>query len=37
MKFTKEVKVLRKPSPIQIYGSNNSSPQGYWQGFKIEK
>ncbi len=37
MKFSKEIKVLKKPEPIQIYGLNNSCPQAHWEGFKIHK
>lgn len=37
MKFEKEIKILRKPAPVQIYGSHIACPQGYWEGFRIQK
>ncbi len=37
MKFEKEIKNLRKPSQIHIYGVNIACPQGYWEGFRIQK
>ncbi|XFA98517.1 hypothetical protein ACAG96_06550 [Candidatus Izemoplasma sp. B36] len=38
MKFEKTIKNLKKPLPIHIYGINNiACPQGYWEGFRIQK